>query len=129
MTDRVSKKVRSSIMSKIRSKNTKCELVLFKALEDAGIKNFKRHYAITGKPDVALPEKKLAVFCDSGFWHGKGRIPETNAEYWRKKFERNRKRDKEVNRELRRLGWNVLRISEENVLNKTELCVLQIKKY
>jgi len=129
MTDRVSKSVRSLIMSKVKSKNTKCELALCDALKEAGLTNFKKHYKVLGKPDIAFPEKKLAVFCDSDFWHGKKNVPETNREYWEKKFERNKKRDRKVNVELKKSGWKILRISEKSVLEKPLYHANRIKKF
>jgi len=116
MTDKISQSARSSLMSKIKCKNTKCEIALCKALEDNGVKNFEKHYDIIGKPDIVYIQKKLAIFCDSDFWHGKKTVPETNVNYWRQKFERNKKRDRFVNRELKKLGWRVIRIRETNIL-------------
>jgi DNA mismatch endonuclease Vsr len=71
--------------------------------------------SVFGKPDVLFRAKRLAIFVDSEFWHGKdypnGRnIPTQNNEYWVNKIERNIKRDKEVNKELRKGGWKVIRI-------------------
>lgn len=128
MTDRISKTSRSSLMSKIRSKNTKCEIALFSAIESLGIKNYARHYNIIGKPDLAFPKKKLAVFCDSDFWHGKKNTPKSNADYWIKKLERNRKRDKLVNLELKKQGWRIVRISEQSILKKPLFQARRIQK-
>jgi DNA mismatch endonuclease Vsr len=103
-------------MARIHSKNTKCELMLEHALRQSGIRRIKRHYAIVGTPDFAIPSLKLAVFCDSDFWHGLKGVPQTNKAYWAKKLERNRLRDLEVNKELRRTGWTVMRVKESAIL-------------
>ena len=88
-------------MSRIRSKGSKIERVLGKALWAAGIR-YRKHYPIEGKPDFALPGLKIAIFCDSSFWHGRNWGPErkaefrVNSDFWIKKIERNIQRDKEV---------------------------------
>ncbi len=68
--DRLTKKKRSWNMSRIRSKNTKPELLLYKTLKKAGYK-FRKHSSLPGKPDVAFTDVKLAVFIDGEFWHGR----------------------------------------------------------
>ncbi len=100
-------------MSKIRSKNTSLEIMVFGGLKKRGLK-FKKHYKmIRGTPDLAFPEKKLAVFVDGDFWHGyrfpawRDKVPRV---YWRKKIEANRRRDKNTFAALRRQGWSVIRI-------------------
>lgn len=113
MSDQVSSAVRSKIMSKIRSKNTALELEVFSGLKKMGLK-FKRHFKqVRGTPDVAFPDKMLAVFIDGDFWHGyrfpawKHKVPKV---YWRKKIEDNRKRDKRTFAAFRRNDWSVIRI-------------------
>ena len=111
--DIFSKKKRSEIMSLIRSKNTGIEKEVFRYLRRAGI-NFRRHYVqVPGRPDVALPSKKRAVFIDADFWHGwrfaqwGGRLP---SDFWKEKISSNIRRDKRNFALLRRKGWKVLRI-------------------
>lgn len=73
---------------------------------------------VYGKPDLIFPEKKVAVFVDGCFWHGhptRFRQPKSNAVFWRNKIQANRKRDKLVNRTLRRQGWIVVRIWESEL--------------
>lgn len=71
MADVFSKAKRSEVMSKIRGKNTKAELVVFRYLRKEGV-YFQKHYKrALGSPDIALPLKKRAVFIDGDFWHGK----------------------------------------------------------
>jgi len=90
MPDKFSKEKRSEIMSRIRSKNTKAEITVFRELRKRGI-YFQKHYKkIAGNPDIALPRKKKAVFIDGDFWHGynfsklKERLPK---KYWLEKIE------------------------------------------
>ena len=88
---------------------------------------------IFGKPDVVFKGKKIAVFVDSEFWHGKdypnGRnIPKENNEYWVKKIERNIARDKEVNRTLENEGWTIIRIWSKDLKKNLEKYVEQIYK-
>jgi len=74
--------------------------------------------SIHGKPDIAFRKKKIAVFIDSDFWHGHPKrcvMPRSNIKYWSQKITRNRKRDKEINRELRREGWQVIRLWEYDI--------------
>jgi DNA mismatch endonuclease, patch repair protein len=113
MADVFTKEKRSEIMSRIRSKETGLERAAFAYLRRQGI-YFQKHYPrAPGKPDIALPSRKTAVFIDGDFWHGfryprwKNRIPKT---YWRSKIESNIERDRKNFRALRRRGWKVLRI-------------------
>jgi DNA mismatch endonuclease, patch repair protein len=69
MADVLTKEQRQYCMSRIRSKNTKIEMIIFKLLKDRKIK-FRRHYDLPGKPDIAIPGLKLAIFINSDFWHG-----------------------------------------------------------
>jgi DNA mismatch endonuclease (patch repair protein) len=113
--DHVSKKIRSKIMAAVRSRgNTTTELPLGKLLWSAKLRGYRKHWRVVGKPDFAWPAKKIAVFVDGCFWHGCSckYLPRTNPEFWRKKIETNKKRDRRVVRELRREGWKVLRIKE-----------------
>jgi DNA mismatch endonuclease (patch repair protein) len=105
-------------MSRIRSHNTKAELIIFRGLRKKGI-YFQKHYKkIIGSPDIALPRKKKAVFIDGDFWHGKDfaklkrRLPK---KYWLSKIEGNMKRDKKNRAKLRREGWGVLRVWESKI--------------
>lgn len=119
--DVFNKQKRSEIMSHIRSKNTKAEMVVFKELNRRGI-YFQKHYKkAAGSPDIALPRKKIAIFIDGDFWHGyrfnsfKDRLPK---KYWLEKIESNIKRDKRNRRLLRKDGWAVARIWEHELKKK-----------
>jgi DNA mismatch endonuclease (patch repair protein) len=95
-------------MSRIRSKNTKPEILLRRALRDAGLRGYRLHWG-PYHIDVAWPGLKVAVFVDGAFWHGRLKVPKTNKRFWRKKFNRNAIRDEEANTALRRGGWVVIR--------------------
>lgn len=119
MADVFSPEKRSEIMSKIRSKNTKAEIVVFRELRKRNI-YFQKHYKrVAGCPDIALPRKKKAVFIDGDFWHGyqfsknKKRLPK---KYWQDKIEGNIKRDKYNRSKLEKEGWAVLRVWEHEIL-------------
>jgi DNA mismatch endonuclease (patch repair protein) len=117
MADVFSKKKRSEVMSQIRSKNTGIEIMVFKFLRSHKI-YFQKHYdKIKGRPDIAVPSKKIAVFIDGDFWHGwkfnrrKERLPE----YWRVKITNNMLRDARRRRSLRKNGWKILRVWEHDL--------------
>jgi DNA mismatch endonuclease, patch repair protein len=113
--DHVSKKVRSKIMAAVRSRgNTTTELPLAKLLCSSGLKGYRKHWPVAGKPDFAWPGRKIAIFVDGCFWHGCPckYLPRSNAQFWRNKIEANRRRDRRVARSLRRDGWKVIRVKE-----------------
>ena len=122
--DHVTKKVRSRIMAAIRSRgNTTTELPLARLLWAAGVRGYRKHWPVVGKPDFAWPGRKVAVFVDGCFWHGCTckYLPRTNTEFWRNKIETNKRRDRRVARRLRRRGWAVIRIKECAVGNSASL--------
>ena len=114
MADIFSKRKRSEIMSRVRSKrNRATEERLVALFREAGIKGWRRNYNLFGSPDFVFCKNKIAVFVDGEFWHGHptlGKIPQTHTEFWREKIERNKKRDRQVNRVLRKRCWIVVRI-------------------
>jgi DNA mismatch endonuclease (patch repair protein) len=113
--DHVSPKVRSKIMAAVHPRgNTTTELPLARLLWGAGIRGYRKHWPVAGKPDFAWPGRKVAVFVDGCFWHGCRckYLPRTNTDFWRKKIETNMRRDRRVAQSLRRDGWTVLRIKE-----------------
>lgn len=124
---RINKKKRSYIMSCIRSKNTKIELILRKALWQKGLR-YRIHYKTIGKPDVVFASKKVAIFIDGDFWHGwnwKKLRPKLKNRFWVNKITRNMRRDKEVNSRLEMMGWKVIRIWEHDIKNDFDA---QVKK-
>lgn len=134
--DTLTPEQRKKNMRNIKSKDTKVELILRKALWSKGYRYRKNYTKVKGKPDICFPKIKLAIFCDSDFWHGKklleGKEPETNKEYWIPKLQKNIERDKEVNKYLKEHGWSILRFWEKDVKKNTEDCInkieLEIKK-
>lgn len=123
---------RTANMKAIRYKDTKIEIVLRKELWSRGIHYRKNCKDLPGKPDIVFKGKKVAVFCDSEFWHGydwenqKERIG-TRREYWLSKIERNMERDSEVNESLRELGYLVLRFWGKSILKNPSGCADEIE--
>jgi DNA mismatch endonuclease (patch repair protein) len=128
--DHVSKKRRSKIMAAVRSRgNTTTELPLGKLLWAKGLRGYRKHWKVPGKPDFAWPGRKIAVFVDGCFWHGCANckyLPRTNVAFWRSKIEANRARDKRVRRSLRKGGWTVLSFWEHQVKRTPEAVMLKI---
>lgn len=122
---------RSENMSRIRSKDTSIELIVRKKLWSLGFRYRKNYKKIIGCPDICFVSKKVAVFLDSEFWHGKtyqetGKLPSTNTEYWKNKIEKNILRDKKVNKELEQNGWTVIRLWEKDIRADLETCIKAI---
>ncbi len=123
---------RSENMSRIKGKDTSIEVKLRKALWHRGHRYRKNCPKIKGKPDICFIGKKIAIFTDSEFWHGKylseGKyIPKTNADYWIPKIKRNIERDIEVNTALEEQGWIVLRFWQKEIEKKMENCISRIE--
>ena len=120
-------------MQAIRGKDTSIEIMLRKELWDRGIRYRKNCKDIIGKPDIVFKGKKVAVFCDSEFWHGydwenRKNDFKSNQEFWIPKIERNMQRDTEVNERLIAEGWTVLRFWGKDIKKNVELCADQIEK-
>jgi DNA mismatch endonuclease (patch repair protein) len=124
------KSQRSYNMSRVRSKNTKPELLMFSLLEEAGIK-FEKHYPISGKPDIAFPEHKVAVFIDGEFWHGKDyvQVKDTLPSFWVKKIGDNIKRDRKNKRLLRNEGWHILHLWDKRVIRNPSKSFQRVKRF
>ncbi len=122
---------RSKIMGKIRGKNTKPELAFRKALYAAGYRYRVDYKKLIGKPDIVLNKYKTVIFIDGEFWHGqnwqerKTKI-KTNRDFWIPKIERNLQRDREVNKELHRLGYKVFRFWEKEVKKDLARCLQEV---
>jgi len=125
--------MRSYNMSMIRSKDTRPELVLRKTLWARGHRYSLHCTDIHGTPDIVFRKKRVAVFLDSAFWHGKdyektvSRI-KTNRKYWQAKIKRNTERDKTVTDLLRNLGWTVIRIWDDDLKNRRDDVIRDIER-
>lgn len=126
---------RHKSMKNIHSKDSQIELCLRKALWKEGLRYRKNYAALPGKPDIVLTKYRIAIFCDSEFWHGKDwdklkvRIERgNNPAYWLKKIENNRNRDEVVNKKLEYLGWKVIRFWGKDILKSTDECVKTIRE-
>lgn len=131
MADDLSPEQRRKNMQAIRSKDTSIELRLRKALWEHGIRYRKNYKKLIGKPDIAITKYRIAVFCDSDYWHGydwenRNQRIKSNREYWIPKIERNMARDQEVNEALERDGWTVLRFWEWQIKKQLDICVDEI---
>jgi DNA mismatch endonuclease, patch repair protein len=116
MADIVDKATRSRMMSGIRAKDTKPELIVRSFLHRAGIR-FRLHVKLPGKPDLLLPKFKTAVFVHGCFWHRHqgcrfATTPSTNRAFWQEKFRTNVSRDSDATKRLEALGWRVLIVWE-----------------
>jgi DNA mismatch endonuclease (patch repair protein) len=135
MADNLTTEQRRKNMQNIKSKDTKIEVKLRKALWQRGYRYRKNYSALPGKPDIVLTKYKIAVFCDSEFFHGKDwevlkpRLEKgQNSEYWLKKISRNMERDDEVNKRLLYEGWTVIRFWGKDILKNTEECIRVIEE-
>ena len=114
-------------MKRVKSKDTKIELLLRKELWSRGLRYQKNSKKVVGKPDIVFMGKKIAVFCDSEFWHGydwnnKKNEFKSNQDFWIPKIERNMQRDKEVNEMLEKSGWTVLRFWGNDIKKNLMMC-------
>lgn len=130
--DNLTKEKRSNIMRHIHSKDTKIEIKLRKALWHEGIRYRKNYKKLPGRPDIAVTKYKIAIFCDSSFFHGKDyetkKKPTTNLKFWERKIQRNMERDRENERELMGLGWTVLRFWDDDINKHLDECVRAVKE-
>ncbi len=117
MVDHLTKEERSWNMSRIRSKNTKPEIIVRSLLHRMGYRFRLHRKDLPGKPDIVLPKYKIVIFVHGCFWHGhnvckRSNIPKSNKDYWTHKIARNITRDKENNTKLKKAGWKILKIWE-----------------
>jgi DNA mismatch endonuclease (patch repair protein) len=115
--DILSKKKRSEVMSRIRGKNTKPEMILRSELFRLGFRFRVHKKDLPGKPDIVLPKYRMAIFVHGCFWHyhnacREGRIPSTNSNFWKVKLQKNITRDEENIKALRKDKWRVIVIWE-----------------
>lgn len=133
--DDLTPKQRHYNMQHIRSKDTKIEKILRKALWHEGIRYRKCYGKLPGKPDIVITKYHIAIFCDGEFFHGKDweslKIKlegSNNAQYWITKIARNINRDEKVNKELRAAGWIVLRFWGRDIEKNVNDCVETVKE-
>ena len=130
--------VTHKIMSSIKSKDTKPELLLRKALWHKNMRYRVNYTGLPGKPDIVFTKSKVAVFCDGDFWHGHNWVIRGMdsfeeelggySEFWKNKILRNIQRDKEVSQKLNAMGWKVIRIWESDIKKDINQCVKAIEE-
>lgn len=130
--DRHTPEQRSKNMRAVKSKDSKEEVLLAKALWQLGYRYRKNNKTVFGKPDLTFKKYKLAVFVDSEFFHGKNweikkHEIKSNEDFWYKKIERNIERDKEVRAYLEQNAWTVLRFWSKQIKEDLDSCVNQIE--
>lgn len=118
-------------MSRVKGRDTSIELKLRKELWARGYRYRVTCKGIPGTPDICFKSRKIAIFCDSEFWHGKlykeGKsIPKNNQDFWIEKIKRNIDRDREVNEKLEEKGWIVLRFWQKEIEKRLEHCIENI---
>lgn len=123
----------SRVMSANKSKDTKPELLLRKALWDEYIRGYRLHWKqAPGRPDIAFPGKKLAVFVNGCYWHRCPHChphePKTNSDFWKKKFEANIARDNSKVEALHAQGWQVITLWECEIKKNINACVELIRQ-
>jgi len=119
-------------MRKVKNKNSKIEVILRSELWKRGLRYRKNINSIFGKPDIVFFTQKIAVFCDSEFWHGynwkeRKKDFKSHQEFWIPKIEHNIERDKEVTKLLTTEGWVVLRFWGKEIIKNVALCADKIE--
>lgn len=122
----------SKNMRAVRSSGSAIEVSLGKALWAAGLRYRKDNRQIFGKPDFTLRTLRIAIFADSEFWHGKNWNKrklehKSNIEFWHRKIEGNRSRDRLVNKTLKAEGWLVLRFWGKEIKKDVNRCVASVE--
>lgn len=115
--DKLSAEQRHNNMAAIHGKDTKPEIIVRKYLFSRGFRYRLNHKRLPGKPDVVMRKYRTCIFVNGCFWHGHEgctyyRMPKSNVEFWTAKIERNRERDKKVQKELAEMGWHSITVWE-----------------
>ena len=127
------KEIISYKMSRVRTKGSEIEKIMSSALWASGLRGYRKNQkGVLGTPDFCWEKKKIALFCDSSFWHGFNWCKEKKKikfrkSFWFKKIEDNIARDKKVNRKLRKDGWKVLRFWDFKIKNDPQKCAQKIE--
>lgn len=131
--DKLTKEQRRKNMQAVKNKDSKLEIALRSALWKKGYRYRKNYTKLEGKPDIVILKYKLAIFCDSEFWHGynwdirKNDI-KSNRDFWIKKIEGNIRRDEKVNKILHDQGWKVVRLWGKEIQHNMNECLRKIEK-
>lgn len=135
MADVLTPEQRKKNMQHIRSKDTKIELKLRKALWEKGYRYRKNYKELPGCPDIVLTKYRIAIFCDGEFFHGKDweilkpRLEKSNnSEFWIKKISRNMEHDDEIDKQLLFRDWTVIRFWGKDILKNTDECIKIIEE-
>ncbi len=133
--DNLTKEQRRKNMQHIKARDTSIEVKLCKSLWNKGHRYRKNYDGLPGKPDIVLTKYKIAIFCDSEFFHGKDwevlkpRLERSNnSQYWISKISRNRVRDDEINKRLLFEGWTVIRFWGKDIQKNVDECVKVIEE-
>ena len=133
--DKLTPEQRHRNMSQIKGKDTSIELLLRKALWNKGYRYRKNYKVLPGKPDIVLTKYNIAIFCDSEFFHGKDfedlkkQLEKShNSDFWIDKIQKNINRDIQVEKELRGLGWRVIRFWGKDIKKDVEGCVQTVEE-
>ena len=126
MTDVFSKEKRSWIMSRVKGRDTKPEMLVRSFVHRMGFRFRVHRRDLPGNPDIVLPRHGKVIFVHGCFWHGhklcpRSKRPATNKSFWNKKLDANIKRDKHIRNELRRMGWKLLVVWECETHNPEKL--------
>lgn len=131
MADSVNQQIRRKTMQAIRSKDTKIERIVSLYFSRERFRFRRNVVDLPGKPDFALKKYRMVVFIDSCFWHGckhHCRMPASNKAYWTSKINRNKKRDKEINKFYASEGWTLFRFWEHDIKDDFIQNVKNIKR-
>ena len=130
MPDNLTQVQRSYCMSRVHGSNTALEICFRKALFRQGVR-YRLRYPLEGKPDLVFVRNKIALFVDSCFWHGcskHAQIPQSNREFWARKLEKNKARDRRVNARLRAENWRVIRVWEHDIKANLDNCIERVTR-
>ena len=123
--DRLAPEKRSWLMSRIRSKNTKPEIVVRSLAHRLGFRFRLHRRDLPGTPDLAFIARKKAIFVHGCFWHGhkckRSGSPKTNKKYWEAKISENKRRDARNRRRLAALGWRSLVVWECELSDRSKV--------
>lgn len=126
MPDKFTKQERSTIMSRVKNRDTAPEILVRRMLHKMGYRFRLQRKDLPGKPDIVLPKYKKVIFVHGCFWHGhegcpRGARPTSNVEFWNQKIDKNLRRDSEVQDQLSALGWKPLIVWQCQTRNLPDL--------